>query len=520
VRVRRVRLPYALPILALALACDAGGPAADPAPVVPAEAAAPPAACAQLVRTGPAVPRSVVLLVVDTLRRDRIGAFGGPDQTPHFDAFAAEGLRFDRAHTQAPWTKPAIATLFTGLYPSQHGVTSHPMLPSRRGARQQAVADALPEGVETLAESLGAAGYETAAFVSNPWIGRDFGFAQGFDHWSHGFARNDTPGARVIDAALVWLRRRGGDEPFFLYLHTMDPHAPYPPIPAEALAERRAAIDADERPVSPEAAALIAGTARDPAGRLWVRQGVPANLALLELVYDQGVVRFDATLAQLLEGLDRIDPGRDIAVVVTSDHGEALLDRGYWEHGDGLQEDELGLPLAARLPGLRAQPDGPITCPTGLIDLRASLCDYLGIPCAADHGRSWLQPDAEPRYLVAEGVKNRPEHRAIFGSSLKLVYEPAGPPGPAADAPSPYRLYDLANDPEERRDLLESGGPPGAEAAFARLRDALPDSVAPWTGATAEPAPLDEATRARLEALGYLGEESEPRTEPETGAEN
>jgi arylsulfatase len=469
-------------------------------------------ACAQLVRTGPAVPRSVVFLLVDTLRRDRIGAYGGPDQTPHFDAFAADGFRFDRAHTQAPWTKPAIATLFTGLYPSQHGVVSHPQLPSRRGAREKAVADALPEGVQTLAESLGAAGYRTAAFVSNPWIGRDFGFAQGFEHWNHGFARNDTPGEQVIDAALVWLRSRRDDaSPFFLYLHTMDPHAPYHPIPGAALEARRAAIEADERPVPPEAEALIARMARDPAGRPWARQGVPANLALLELLYDQGVAHFDSTLGRLLAGLDAIDPEREIAVVVTSDHGEALLDRGYWEHGDGLQEDELGLPLAARLPGLRAVEDGPITCATGLVDLRASLCDYLGVPCAADHGRSWLGSDAEPRYLVAEGVKNRPEHRAIFGPSLKLVYEPggrpgqAGPPGERGES-SPYRLYDLARDPAEQRDLLESAPTPGVEAAFDRLRDALPESVEPWSGASAEPAPLDDATRARLEALGYLGE--------------
>jgi len=139
--------------------------------------------------------RDLVLVVNDTMRRDRASVYGGPAPTPELEAFAEGALRFTGALAQAPWTKPSMATLFTRLYPSQHGVLSHPALPGRaRQAPAVRRTDVLPPEARTLAELFREAGHQTAAFVSNPWMTRGFGFEQGFEVYDDARAANDAPG--------------------------------------------------------------------------------------------------------------------------------------------------------------------------------------------------------------------------------------------------------------------------------------------------------------------------------------
>jgi arylsulfatase A-like enzyme len=458
--------------------------------------------------------RSVVFILSDTLRRDRLGIHGGDARTPNFDAFARENLWFVAASSQAPWTKPSVATLFTGLYPSQHGVVSHPRLRKDDG---ELASDVLGEERVTLAEALSAAGYQTAAFVSNPWLQSALGFAQGFEVYDDSFAANQTPGEVVSEAGLGWLAGRAGDaRPFFLYLHYMDAHAPYQLISDEALERRREAIASDRRPVPPRVRAAIARRARDRRGAPLAATGVPPNLELMELVYDQGVERFDAVLGRLLARLDALPEARDAAIVLTSDHGEALFERGWGSHGHGLFEDEVGVPLAMRLPGVES--DGPVECPVGLVDLRASLCDYLGVPCpGADQGRSIFAPEAPrpgapTRVVLSEAVIGHPGYRAVREGRYKLIYRPAGrgAEGARADRRG-YALFDLVEDPAETRDLLAGEPTPEAREIFQRLQQRLDSDIADLAAPAPESASLDDATRARLEALGYLGDEdSEP----------
>ena len=236
----------------------------------PQRASAPIPPCSALRRAGPAQPRSVVFIVADALRRDRLGVYGGPARTPGFDRFARENLLFTAAFTQAPWTKPSIATLFTGLYPSQHRVATHPQLPdpeSRRRGEAVLESDVLSEDLVTLAEVMRAAGFRTAAFVSNPWLGKSFGFAQGFETYDDSFAGNDTPGRVVSQAGLDWLAALPDRNPYLLYLHYMDPHAPYAPIPVAELERRRETIEADARPLSRRARRAIANRALTSDGR-------------------------------------------------------------------------------------------------------------------------------------------------------------------------------------------------------------------------------------------------------------
>ncbi|MCZ6463451.1 MAG: sulfatase [Proteobacteria bacterium] len=491
--------PLAVLLLAL-LACSGGGGE---------DALAPDPACRELRWGGPTetAGTSLVLVLNDTMRRDRTGIYGGVASTPAFDAFAAENLWFANAFTQSPWTKPAVATLFTGLFPSQHGVASDPHVRSPGAERGEAAileADVLAPSFVTLAERLRAAGYRTAAFVSNPWMERRFGFAQGFDVYDDSFARWDTPGETVTRAGLAWLEGVEPGQPFFLYLHTMDSHHPYPELVLEELLESRELAEDPDLP--DRARRMIASLVRIEGGRSAVQAGVPVSRTILDMAYDKGMERFDRVLAELLAALEASPAAAHAAWIVTSDHGEALFAHGYGSHGRGLYDDEVAIPLAARLPGVEAD-TLPISCLVGLIDLVPTLCTYLGLACEEPgFGVSLLDAGSEPapRYLVTEGVGKHPKHRALRNRRYKLVWEPDGRPD-GRRPESPYSLYDIVADPGEERDLLaEEPRSRQATRAFAALAPLLPGAVPGFDAPAKSTAPLDEDARQRLRELGYL----------------
>ncbi len=450
---------------------------------------------------------SFVLIVNDTMRRDRAGIYGGAARTPHFDALAREGLVFSRALSPAPWTKPSIASLFTSLYPSQHGVASDPELRSEFGAfRPDDVtrADVLPAELVTLAERLQAAGLRTGALVANPWMRRPFGFDQGFEHYDDSFSSWDAPGSEVNRAALAWLDQLEDGERFFLYLHYLDSHRPYGRLTREELSI--AALPGDTRQLSEDGEGhfrrLIALTDGTPV----VEAGALPSVALLERAYDRGVENFDAALGSLLDGLARHPAWPRTGVIVTSDHGEALYERGYGNHGASLFDDEIAVPLVARLPGVVPE-KGRVDCLVSLVDLMPSLCAYLGVECRGDlQGWSLFGgPPSRRRFLVSEGVMTRPRNRAVRGERWKLLYEPDGRRDGLEQA-SPWSLYDVEADPAEQRDRL--AGRPDAEATrvFARLQSALLEAVAEVRVPERRTAPVDPELAERLRALGYLEE--------------
>jgi arylsulfatase A-like enzyme len=195
---------------------------------------------------------------------------------------------------------------------------------------------------------------------------------------------------------------------------------------------------------------------------------------------------------------------------VTSDHGQALYQRGWAGHGHGFFDDEIGVPLVIRSPGLSA--DGPVDCPLGLVDLRSTLCDLLAVECGGlDQGRSLLASEAPPEPVVlSEGAALRPRHRAARDHRFKLIYEPDGRlPYGALQPQHAFSLYDLAADPQERRDLLAQPEGPEVAATFARLRHGLESGIRELGLPQPEHAPLDPTTRRRLEALGYVGDGKE-----------
>jgi choline-sulfatase len=461
----------------------------------------------------PAPPdTSVILIVNDTMRRDRVGAYGGSAKTPAFDAFARENLLFEHAFTEAPWTKPSIATLFTSLYPSQHGVATDPQLRDpfdvkRTGALMET--DSMSGDLQTLAEVFQAAGYRTAAFVSNPWLEKRFGFAQGFDVYDDSFAQWGVQGEVVSRAGLRWLQKRPRGSKFFLYLHYLDSHLPYGVLDRDQVERHAAQLAADRRPLNEHSLQAVRMIARFPDGTSPLNLGYRPVLGFIDMAYDNGVAHFDRALGLFLRGFAQHWAADKTVIIVTSDHGEALFERGYGNHGTGLFDDEVAIPLAARFPGARTARHR-VDCPVGLIDIMPSLCTYLRMTCpAAMFGVSFI-PRADGgarqngrRYIVTEGVARRPRHRAIRNREYKLLFE-NGPRGNGKVAANPYSLYDVSRDPKERRDLLlAKNRTPNGDRAFrtmsAALRDAVPDFATPNHAHV----PIDAATRERLRELGY-----------------
>jgi arylsulfatase A-like enzyme len=466
---------------------------------------------------------NVVLIVNDAMRRDRMSAYGGPARTPSFEAFAAAHLLFRSAVTQAPWTKPSIATLFTGRLPADHGLVDHPEW-RPRNASEVISADVLGEDFVTLSETLRAHGFRTAGFVANPWMDERFGFAQGFETWDDSFAGWDAPGEQVNAAARTWLDALDPGARFFVYVHYIDTHRPYGRLDPAEVAAARARIEADPRVVPVRERTEIALTSKLTNGRSIVTGGATLKPALVEMAYDRGVEDFDRAFGDLIATLSARPDWSRTAVIATSDHGEALFERGYGNHGRGLHQDEAAIPLAARLPGVRAR-GSQIDCPVGLVDVLPTVCAYLGIPCPDGlAGASFLRGAGgagPPRFLTVEGVPHHPSHRAVVGERYKLIHEPDGRTGPGfvrdpeQGRAHPSALYDLDADPGERTDLLANEPrPPAIEAAARELREAL-DAIAARPRAPAPAStPIDPALAERLRALGYLSGEADERPQP------
>lgn len=467
--------------------------------------------CTEVRLDAPASVTGVVVIINDTMRRDRMGAYGGPARTPAFDGFARTNLLFDHAFTQSPWTKPSIATLFTSLYPSQHGVAHDPQLrnpddTARTGPIVQA--DILSPDFTTVAEVMQAKGYRTAAFVSNPWLEKRFGFAQGFDVYDDSFARWGVPGGEISRAALAWLDQLQPGERFFLYVHYLDSHLPYGTLKRDEVMAKASEIAADHRPLSDNAKMAVQLVPRFEDGQTAVAAGLPPALQLVEMAYDSGLENFDRALGEFLAGFTKHWSYDKAAVLITADHGEALFTRGYGNHGTGLYDDEVSVPLAARLPGTRTQ-SAHVGCVVGLIDVLPSLCTYLGVPCPQPvFGTSFVASSApqgvrSARFLATEGVVNAPDRRAIRNQHYKLLWE-QGRRADGAIKANPYSLYDLATDAAETRDLMIPAYHTAAiDHVFQAMSAALPAAVPAFTPPKKDYAPVGNELQERLKSLGY-----------------
>lgn len=435
----------------------------------------------------PRVPR-VVLVSLDTLRADHLGIYGyRRDTSPRIDALAGEGFVFERALASAPNTPPSQMSMMTSLYPGRHGFTGN--------------GDRLAPGIETLAGRLSAAGLATAGFVDGGYLKSVFGFGRGFDVY------DDRGGglAGIVPRALRWLEAHG-DEPFFLFLHTYDIHAPYISPPPFAGMFHEVPYEGDLVPTIERLDALF--RAREPLPA--------ADLQHLVDSYDEGIRYTDSQLGRFLDALAELGRLDDTLVVVTSDHGEEFGEHGSLVHWQLYFQPNLRVPLIVRPPGGTHGP-ARIAETAELIDVLPTLLDWVGAPpLSVAQGRSLLPLlDAarrgegatatgapaparrEPLERAALAWWPDPEQlplRSIVVDGHQLIFDDY--------APGKDELYDIEVDPMAQRDLaderpelaarLRALGHEGMRAS-PRLRP---------TGAEGE-VTLDAETLEELRALGY-----------------
>ena len=425
---------------------------------------------------------NVVLYVVDTLRADRLGCYGGPRGTsPRLDAFAAGALRFTHAVAQSSWTRPSTASIFTGVVPPRHGALE--------------ADDMIDPGVATLPELLHAAGFATAAFVTNSVASAPFGFARGFDRFRYfpeatSRAGLFLPADRLVTPIAHWLRSTS--RPFFLYVHATDPHAPYL-APARFRRGRVAAVDG----VTP--ATVIAAERRCQSCLHDLGRQRPApidanTVAVLSRLYDADVARADAAFGRLVDVLVRQRLLDDTLVIFTSDHGEEFLEHDGVTHGKTLYHELLHVPLVVRLAG-GARGGTVVEEVVQHADLLPSILELAGVPAPAGlDGEAILgSAGARPgREVVSHLAHDGREVAAVTDGRWAFIHNLAAPEG----FESAYEIYDLREDSLERRNLA---GRDAVLTGYAMQRLGEVPAAARAPGAVVDPRALE-----RLRALGYV----------------
>jgi arylsulfatase A-like enzyme len=454
-------------------------------------------ATAAVTGQAPSGAPNVVVIVVDTLRADHLACYGyGGVKTPHFDALAADGTRYARTFAQASWTRPSIATILTGLYPSSHGAVHK--------------ADVLPEHVQTLAEILVANGYHTVGFPNNINVAPPFGFAQGFVEYHYlapdlffyadeaaaeltlysglrlvrerFFARYVNvhfyyrPAEYVVDKVRAWLDGPNAKRtPFFMYLHFMDPHDPYMVHPYDGVGYARVAMP-----------------------------NPPAAMAeLLMKTYDGEIAYLDEHLGALVADLKRRGLYDDTLIVLTADHGEEFHEHGGWWHGTTLYDEQIGVPLIVK-PAKGGATGRVVEELTTTLDVAPTILRAVGVPPPLVMQGHVLPLDAAPpparEHVYAEEDFEGNILQAVRGRTWKfIVANPGNPRGLA-----PEELYDVAADAKETKNVASQDPTHREEMRAALGRLTLQAKAHAGKGGTAT---IDAAARERLEALGYLDKE-------------
>ena len=430
---------------------------------------------------------SLVLISIDTLRADRVGAYGHASPTsPALDMrLARPGALFEDVYSQSPKTTPSHMTLFTSLYPSVHGVELW---------EEGRPGPTLSPAVHTLAEVLRNAGWDTAAFTGGGNVHRARGFDDGFDVYKH---------SGQLERALAWLDARHGHR-FFLFFHTYEVHDPYLPAPAW---QREFVRDGAPRLLETVERLRRNGGGWDRAHRVFWESVTPGDAddrRTLSALYDAAIRTMDErTLGPLLDRLDALGLADDTLVVLTSDHGEAFGEHGVYLHDD-LYADTLRVPLVLRFPG-RVPAGRRIPDRARLLDVMPTVLELLGVPAPAGlQGRSLvplLRADAAP--APALPAVSEYSNRAI-GRTYESVRD--GDAAYIVDRGA-EQLFDLRSDPAEQRNLAASAPPSLAtlRGELGRWREACA-ALAARLGPSGPGGELDAQTAERLRALGYLGE--------------
>lgn len=443
---------------------------------------------------GTATLPNMILISLDTVRADALGCYGnGSAITPNLDRLAAQGIRFTDLSTPLPSTRPAHTTMLTGLVPEHHRVVDN-------------LVSVVSRSLVTLAETLQAQGYATGAFVSAEVLTGRAGLDQGFSIYDDCFAvghrrlrmmpvvprcltllrptlrwlgdgmvASNRPGTEALDHGLAWMDRvRSG--PFFLFLHFYDAHAPYD--------------------CSPKFQKRFLRPGESPAEMPFDEQ----HVEFWRRMYAAGVCEVDSLVGEVMAAVERAGLADHTLLVVTADHGESFGNDYYYDHSERVFESVVRIPLLARFPG--RIPAGTVDDRmVSLADLTPTILDWMAVaPPSPIDGRSFAHSGPARTELYAssrfrETMGWRPEYVSYRRGSRKWIEnvatgevteEPVSIPAPAADS---------------------AAARPGGDdrvSATAMLERYLDDVVTQAKSPAAIRMEVDEGTRERMRALGYV----------------
>lgn len=329
---------------------------------------------------------NIIVWLADSLRADHLPCYGYPlDTAPNITRFADDALLFEQCYASATWTTPATLTLLTGLPPTVHRTVVPEWSAQGRGRGGQH--QVLPGGIPTTATKLQAAGYDTAHFQANPNATQEHGLAKGFNHY---YYKLNAGHKEHTDAFLEWLQTEAR-EPFYAFIHLIDPHEPYGPDPAVFQTLHGHSIAAHLARLPESEATRLATYHEQSWSGLFLGKGRPGPEVLAELsseapkylaaLYDAEIRGLDTQFGRLLDALEERGLHERTAIAVTSDHGEAFGEDGLFYHGSGYHDPQVHIPLILKLPGMRRGSRCDQT--VGQCDIHPTLLNLAG---ASDEG--------------------------------------------------------------------------------------------------------------------------------------
>jgi arylsulfatase A-like enzyme len=412
--------------------------------------------------------RGVILISIDTLRRDHVGAYGySKPTTPVLDALGREGMLAEDAVSVSSWTLPSHLSMLTSTLPGTHGGTD--------------MKQAFNRSVPTVAELLKAQGVATHAVTSHLYVSPTYGLDAGFDSMNF---RQDRLAENVANHAMD-LVDRFGDRPFLIFLHFYDPHWHYAP-PPEVL-----------KIFETSYAGKLTGNLKD-FQNLRPDQVKPADLDHLLALYDGEIRYTDNEVGRLITHLKERDVLRGTLLVVTSDHGEEFLDHGSWEHQKTLYEEVIRVPLMMAGPGVAPRRE---TQPTSLLDIAPTILDFLSVkPGPAMKGVSLLRPVADAREMYGETDHTLDGARLSFLRGGARSWKAILRSDAARREERSSEWYDLARDPGEKTNR------PPADALRSSIEARAKDlALKSRSAAASKPVELSPEQKEKLRALGYVG---------------
>lgn len=461
----------------------------------------------------PDAPRTVILVAVDTFRRDHLDLYGYDRETaPFLRDLAAQGAWFRDNISQASWTKVSMPSLLTSLYPATSGVTS--------------MSSKLPDEATTLAESFQAAGYATFATSSVMFTGRSTNLQQGLDvlheRASVGeLGHSPSKTARTfVDRLTAWLEAHE-EQPTFVFLHVFDPHSPFDTYaPYSGVWSQAGALDAQKKDI--DAVLKVDDDIRRGGDMLPDRAqleaaGVSPEAFVAREVdwYDESILALDAEMKRLHERLEELGLADDALIVLTSDHGEEFLEHGRHFHGNSTYGEMTNVPLLFW--GPRWIPAGTVVDETVQnVDVYPTLMDLCGLPTPAGLQGASLAPllrdtgEWRPRPAFASKFSDKKEVTetkdiesfAVVSRGYRLVHNVKRPEGHPE-----FELYDHVEDPLNTTDIADQH-PEKVEVLARELelwrKWTRQVALTPQEGAEEEEA-MSEAELEQLRQLGYVG---------------